>query len=91
MINLKVVSNAKETFCLNSHITIIDDKVVVVENCKQILECNEILAKVLTHKFEIEIWGENLTLSNFCTESVEVRGKIKSINLNNKSSKEKDL
>ena len=81
MICLNRVGKVKETFCLNSHITIIDDAVAVIENCKQILECNEILAKVLTHRFEVEIWGENLKLSNFCTESVEIRGKIKSINL----------
>lgn len=84
---MNTVNMAKETFCLNSHITIMDDQCAIIENCKQILECNEILAKVLTHKFEVEIWGENLTLSNFCTESVEVKGKIKSVNLIPKSSK----
>lgn len=79
---------AKEIMCLNSHITILDNSVAVIENCKQIIECNEIMTKVMTRNFEIEVWGTDLSLSNFCSDCVEVRGKINSINIMSRKSKE---
>lgn len=66
----------KELTALSSYISITDDRAAVIENCKQIIECSEIMAKVLTGSFEIEIWGSGLTMSNFCSDSVEIRGKI---------------
>lgn len=86
--NINAACNAKEIVCLNSHITILDNIAVIIENCKQIIECNEILAKVQTGKFEVEVWGTDLTLSNFCSECVEIRGRISSINLISRKTKE---
>lgn len=85
---IKPIGKAREFMCLNSHITILDNDVAIIENCKQIMECNEILAKILTGKFEVEVWGTNLSLSNYCTQSVEVRGKINSVNIISRKSKE---
>lgn len=59
----------KELTALSSYISITDDRAAVIENCKQIVECSEIMAKVLTGSFEIEIWGSGLTMSNFCSDS----------------------
>ena len=66
-----------------------DDRAAVIENCKQIVECSEIMAKVLTGSFEIEIWGSGLTMSNFCSDSVEIRGKIESVKLVSRSIRER--
>lgn len=87
--NLKYKGKAKEFMCLNSHITILDNKTALIENCKQIIECNEVLVKVSTKCFEIEVWGNGLTLNNYCTESIEVRGKIESIKLMERASRER--
>ena len=65
------------------------DRAAVIENCKQIVECSEIMAKVLTGSFEIEIWGSGLTMSNFCSDSVEIRGKIESVKLVSRSIRER--
>lgn len=86
--NFKFTGKAKELMNINDHITIIDNKAALIENCKQILECNEVLARVLTRNFEVEIWGKDLSLNNFCTECVEVRGQIQSINLTAKRKNE---
>lgn len=85
---LKFIDKAKEVTSLNSHITILDNKTALIENCKQILECNDVLTRILTGSFEIEIWGKDLFLNNYCTESVEVRGVIESIKLTAKSKRE---
>ena len=71
----------RELTSLSSYISITDDKTAVIENCRQIIECSEIMAKVLTSSFEIEIWGSGLTMSNFCTDAVEIKGKIESVKL----------
>ena len=79
----------KELTALSSYISITDDRAAVIENCKQIVECSEIMAKVLTGSFEIEIWGSGLTMSNFCSDSVEIRGKIESVKLVSRSIRER--
>ncbi len=56
----------KELTALSSYISITDDRAAVIENCKQIVECSEIMAKVLTGSFEIEIWGSGR--SSLCQE-----------------------
>ena len=77
----------KELTALSSYISITDDRAAVIENCKQIVE---IMAKVLTGSFEIEIWGSGLTMSNFCSDSVEIRGKIESVKLVSRSIRERE-
>ena len=72
----------KELTALSSYISITDDRAAVIENCKQIVECSEIMAKVLT-------WGSGLTMSNFCSDSVEIRGKIESVKLVSRSIRER--
>ena len=79
----------KELTALSSYISITDDRAAVIENCKQIVECSEIMAKVLTGSFEIEVWGSGLTMSNFCSDSVEIRGKIESVKLVSKKYQER--
>ena len=73
----------KELTALSSYISITDDRAAVIENC------SEIMAKVLTGSFEIEIWGSGLTMSNFCSDSVEIRGKIESVKLVSRSIRER--
>ena len=85
---LKFTGKVKEFMSLDSHITIIDNKSVLVENCKQILECNDVLARLVTGRFIIEIWGKELFLNNYTSNTVEVRGVIESVNLVSKGKRE---
>ena len=89
--NIKFTGKVKEFMYLNSYINIIDNKKVVIENCKQILECNEVMALVATGSFQIEIWGKGLTLSNYCTDSVEVTGVVESVALTSKKQRKRDV
>ena len=82
----KYSDKAREVMCLNSHITILDNTSALIENCKQIVECNEILVKILTGKYEVEVWGSELSLSNYCNSSVEVNGRIDTVNITSKKS-----
>ena len=71
---LRFSGKARELLCLNSYISILDNEKVIVENCKQILECNEVMARVITGSFEVEILGQRLMMNNYDSHSVEVIG-----------------
>lgn len=88
--DLSFFGKVRELSYLSSYINIIDNNAAVIENCKQIIECNEVMAKVLTGSFEVEIWGSGLALSNYCTESVEIRGRIESVKLVSRKVRERE-
>lgn len=73
--------SARKTLFLNTYIQIIDNEKVIVENCKHIVECDDILVKLLTADFYIQIWGQLLTISDFNSEYVIVNGKVSSIEI----------
>lgn len=81
---------AGELLHFNSYINIVNNNKAIVENCQQIYECTDIMAKIRTSSFEIEIWGNNLKLSNYAQGSVEITGTIEQINLASKKILEKN-
>ena len=64
-----------------SYITITSDSSVMIEGCKQIIECSEILARIATRQFTVEVWGSGLTVDSFSNSSVKVSGRITSLSL----------
>lgn len=64
-----------------SYITITDDSSVMIEDCRQIIECSEIIAIVATRQFTVEITGMGLTVDSFSNNSVRVSGRISSLSL----------
>ncbi len=55
-----------------------------VENCRRILEYNEVLVRLQTLDMMLEIWGTGLRVFDYNDSSVIVTGKISSINLTEK-------
>jgi YabP family. len=78
---LSFFGKTRELLCLQSYIRINDNTAALIENCRQIYECTEICVRLLTGKFEIEIWGSGLKLSSYAENSVEVRGLIEQVKL----------
>lgn len=72
----------KKSIDLNSQISIIDNKKVLVENCKNVLEVNESLVRILSSDFEIQVWGSNLSVTNYSSNAVSINGKIMSMEIN---------
>ena len=58
------------------YITISSDRSVLIESCTNILECNEILVRVRTSQFNIEVSGFDLKLDSYTNSSIEVSGII---------------
>lgn len=75
-----IISMEFRTF--GSQILICGNSYLEVENCKRIMEYNDIYLKVKTVSgLIIEIWGTGLKLSDYNTDGIAVRGKISSVEL----------
>lgn len=74
-------SRLKELAFVSSFVSIVDDRSVIVENVRKIIECNEVCAAICANGFIIRIWGSDLSLSNYDTAVIEVTGRINSIEL----------
>lgn len=86
---LGFVGKAKDLACLGSYVSITDNKSVLVENCRQICECNDIMAKVCAGDYYIEIWGAQLKMSDYSLDSVLIEGIVDSIKLVSKRFRER--
>lgn len=75
----------KDLACLGSYVTIENDRSVLVENCRQICECSDIMAKVCAGDYFIEIWGNDLKMNEYTQDSVYIYGKVESIKIVRKS------
>ncbi|MFT3951055.1 MAG: YabP/YqfC family sporulation protein [Oscillospiraceae bacterium] len=78
---LRMVGKMRDLLYLNSCVTITDNTQVLLENCKKIMECTEILVRVQTAEYEIEVWGTGLTMDNYSAASVVVRGTIQNVSI----------
>lgn len=82
---LRLAGKIKSFSYLGSYVTITDNRCVLVENCRQIYESSDIMAKVGAGDYMIEIWGKDLKMSNYTQDSVMIDGVINSISLTLKS------
>lgn len=66
---------------LNTIIQISDNKEVIIENCKKIIEYNDIFLKVKTRNMTVQIWGQKLQINDYNTNGIIIKGIIESIEL----------
>lgn len=53
----------------------------VIEGCRRIIECTEILTRVRTAGYIVEIFGQALRTDTYNIDTVEVRGAVTSVEL----------
>lgn len=71
----------KEIVYPDTNIRIENDKILEIENCKKIIEYNDIHICVRTHILEIHVWGENLSADDYGGNGITVKGTVKSVEL----------
>lgn len=76
-----IIETGRNFLYLNTLIHISDNSEVIIENCKKILEYNDIFLKVRTANLDVQIWGEDLRIHDYKINAVIVNGKISSIEL----------
>lgn len=77
--NGKIPDKAKEIIYPDTNIQITNNKILEMENCRKIIEYNDIHICVRTYLFEIHIWGENLSADDYGGGGITVKGQIKSV------------
>lgn len=64
---------------LNTYINMTDNTHLEIENCKRIIELNDVYVRLKTATVTLQVWGEELRISDFNTAGVVIDGKISSI------------
>ena len=75
----KIHERAREMIYPETNIQITNNKIVEIENCKKIIEYNDIHICLRTYLYELHIWGENLSADDYGGGGIRVSGTIKSI------------
>lgn len=68
----------------SSYISITDNEKVILENCRSINECSDIMVNISTTENDIEIWGTGLTVTSYTNTSIEINGKINTVSISKK-------
>lgn len=77
----KLSEISKKALYYNSMIHISDNRRVEIENCRKILEYNDICVRVKTTTCDVTVWGSGLYVDDFCTGGIVINGRISSIEL----------
>lgn len=73
--------NIKEMIYPETNIHIVNNKTVEIENCRKIIEYNDIHICLRTYLHELHIWGENLSADDYGGNVIRVKGNVKSLEL----------
>ena len=66
---------------LDSYLHLHGNRQLRLENCRRVLECNDLRVRLETRDLTVEIWGTGLRVFDYSDNSVLVRGKISSVQL----------
>ena len=66
---------------LDSYISLHGNESLRLENCRRILEYNDVLVRLQTPDMTVEVWGTGLRVFDYNDNSVLVTGKITSVHL----------
>lgn len=77
----KVTDAAKRICCLHAMLHVVDNQALIVENCRRIVELNEVLVRLQAGQLQILVWGQALRVSDLNANGVRVDGCIQSIEL----------
>lgn len=88
----KVAGFIKKKLYLNSHINITDNTRLEIENCKKIMECNDVYIKLKTSSLMLTVYGKDLRISDYNRDGLIIKGVISSIEFwNEKNSRNETL
>ena len=64
---------------LNTYMTLTDNTHMEIENCKRILEYNDVYIKLRTATLTVGIWGQDLRISDYNTDGIVINGNFSSV------------
>lgn len=70
---------ARDKMYLNTYMTLTDNTHMEIENCKKILEYNDVYVKVRTATLTVSVWGQDLRISDYNTDGIVINGSFSSV------------
>lgn len=64
---------------LNTYINLTDNTHLEIENCRKIIELNDVYVRLKTSTLTLRVWGENLSVSDYNADGVVIDGRISSL------------
>lgn len=80
----EIIDSARKTLMINTNMQITDNSSVEIDNCKKIIEYNDIYVKIKTSNLIVEVWGRNLSIDDYNTGGVEIKGVITNLEISKK-------
>ncbi len=77
----RIADASRRALYYNTMMHISDNRRIEIENCKKIIEYNDICVRVKTTSCMVTVWGSGLVVDDFCTGGIIITGKISSIEL----------
>ncbi len=69
----------KKRLYLNTHMNITDNTYLQIENCKRILDYNDIYIRIQTSTLTLQVWGKDLHISDYNTDGIIIEGVFSSV------------
>ena len=66
---------------LDSYLHLHGNRQLRLENCRRVLECNDLRVRLETRDLTVEIWGTGLRVFDYKSSSMLVTGRITGIEL----------
>ena len=83
----RLIQAGRRVLQLETHLEMHSDREIFIENCRRILEYNDIRIALQTTDLVLEIWGSELQTDSRSPESLRIHGKIQSITLTPKGAR----
>lgn len=83
----RITERAREAFFLEPQIYFNSRNEMIIENCKRIEECTEVLVSIVSGKLGINIWGSELRAYNFNGNGLIIRGRLSKIEFTERGTK----
>ncbi|WP_294404367.1 YabP/YqfC family sporulation protein [uncultured Ruminococcus sp.] len=72
---------SKRVLCLETYIQLRSNRELYLENCRRIVEYNDIRIVIQTTDLTLEIWGSGLEADSRSPECLVIHGDIQALNL----------
>lgn len=75
----KLINSGRSAIYMNTIIHIKDNNTIELENCRCIMEYNDIFIKVKTANLIVQVWGKNLMAHDYNKDGITITGEILSV------------
>ena len=77
--NGAVARLCRKNLYLNTYMNLTDNTRLEIENCRRIIEYNDVYIRLATSTLTMQVWGEKLKISDYNTDGIVIEGVFSSV------------